>query len=216
VTGASLRDHRSALGVCYDGVVEADFDLLDRWQNGDRAAGEALFVRHFDALCRFFATKIHGDADELVQKTLLACVAAKGQFRKESSFRTYLFTVARHELYHHLRKRRLDGERLDFSVTSVAELVTTPATRLARDAARRRLVEVLRTLSLEQQTLLELHYWEDLDIAALAEVFDVTSNAIRVRLFRARQALRERLEATGDLAAVTWAGSMTEGREKPA
>lgn len=193
--------------------MEADFELLDRWQAGDKASGEALFVRHFDALCRFFATKSHGDADELVQKTLLACVAAKGQFRKQSSFRTYLFTVARHELYHHLRKHRLHGERLDFSVTSVAELVTTPVTRLARDAERRRLVEVLRTLSVEQQTILELHYWEDMDVAALAEVFEATPNAIRVRLHRARQALRERLEATGDAAAIGLAGAMA--REDP-
>jgi RNA polymerase sigma factor (sigma-70 family) len=179
-------------------IMEDDFELLDRWQRGDKAAGEALFVRHFESLCRFFATKVHADADELVQKTLLACVAAKGQFRKQSSFRTYLFTVARHELYHHLRRRQRDGARLDFSVTSVAELVTTPATRLARDADRRRLIEVLRTLAVEQQTLLELYYWDELDIAALAEVFGATANTIRVRLHRARQALRERLEAAGE------------------
>jgi RNA polymerase sigma factor (sigma-70 family) len=190
--------------------MEADFELLDRWQAGDKTSGEALFVRHFDALCRFFATKSYSDADELVQKTLLACVAAKGQFRKQSSFRTYLFTVARHELYHHLRKHRLDGERLDFSVTSVAELVTTPVTRLARDAERRQLVDVLRTMSVEQQTILELHYWEEMDVAALAEVFDATPNAIRVRLHRARQALRDRLEATGDAAAISLAGAMAK------
>jgi RNA polymerase sigma factor (sigma-70 family) len=186
--------------------VESDFDLLGRWQAGDKTAGEALVGRHFDSLSRFFTTKCGDDAEELVQKTWLACVAARDQFRRQSSFRTYLFTVARHELYHHLRKRRSDGERLDFSVTSVAELVTTPVTRLARDAERRQVVEILRTMPLEQQTLLELHYWEDLDIAAIAEIFDATSNAIRVRLHRARQALRQRLEASGDAASPAWSG----------
>jgi RNA polymerase sigma factor (sigma-70 family) len=188
--------------------VASDLELLERWQCGDKAAGEALVVRHFDSLCRFFTTKCGADADELVQRTLLACVAAKHQFRKQSSFRTYLFTVARHELYHHLRKRRIDGDRLDFSVTSVAELVTTPATRLARDAERRQLVEILRTLPLDQQTLLELHYWEELDVAAIAEIFDVTANAIRVRLHRARQALRQRLEANEDRTSPAWNSAM--------
>src|ERR1041384_4351893 len=142
------------------GRVDPDLEQLQRWRTGDVAAGEALFARYFDSLCGFFATKCQADADELVQRTLLACVRAKDQFRAESSFRTYVFTVARNELYRYLRKRRSDDDRLDFSVTSVAELITTPATRLARDAERRKLVEILRSLPVEQQTLLELHYWE--------------------------------------------------------
>ncbi|HEY0986038.1 MAG TPA: sigma-70 family RNA polymerase sigma factor [Kofleriaceae bacterium] len=182
---------------------EPDFDLLDRWRGGDRAAGQALFARHFDTLCGFFATKCH-DADELVQSTLLACVRSQQQFRKEASFRTYLFTLARHELYHQLRRSRRDGERLDFSVTSVAELVTTPATQLARHAEHRKVVEVLRGLPVEQQTLLELYYWEDMQVADLAEVFETTPNAIRIRLHRARRDLRERFEALGDRESVEW------------
>ena len=177
--------------------MDADVDLLDRWRAGESAAGEALFARHFDSLCGFFSTKCHGEADELVQRTLLACLRAKDQFRKESSFRTYLFTVARHELYHHLRQRRRDSERLDFAITSVAELVTTPATRLARDAERRRMLEALRSLPVEQQTLLELHYWQELDSEALAEVFETSPATIRVRLHRARRCLRQRLDTHG-------------------
>jgi RNA polymerase sigma factor (sigma-70 family) len=188
--------------------VESDFDLVDRWRGGDTGAGETLFARYFDSLCRFFTTKCSDGADELVQKTFLAVVASRDSFRKEASFRTYLFTLARHELYHHLRRQRQDGERLDFTVISVAELVTTPVSRLARDAEHRRLVGVLRTLSIEQQTLLELHYWEDMDIAELAEIFEVTSNAIRVRLHRARHALRDRLEAAGDESTLASAGAM--------
>jgi RNA polymerase sigma-70 factor (ECF subfamily) len=181
-----------------------DFELLDRWRDGDKAAGQALFARHFDSLCGFFATKCHGEADELVQRTLLACVRSHQQFRKEASFRTYLFTLARHELYHQLRRARRDGERLDFSVTSVAELVTTPGTQLARHADHRKVVEVLRQLPVEQQTLLELFYWEDMQITDLAEIFEATPNAIRIRLHRARRELRERFESLGDRESVAW------------
>ena len=177
----------------YSDPVDPDLELLKRWRDGDRAAGEALFSRHFPSLCRFFATKCGADADDLIQRTMLACVAARDQFRAESTFRTYLFTVARNELYRFLRKSQREGDRLDFSVTSIAQLVSTPATRLARDADRRRLQEAMRELPLELQTLLELHYWEELDAAGLAEVFETTPGNIRVRLHRARHALRERL-----------------------
>ncbi len=175
--------------------VDADDDLLDRWRGGDGEAGQALFARHFDSVYGFFASKCAGEIDELVQTTFLACVRAREQFRKESSFRTYLFTIARHELYRHLRRRRRDGERIDFSITSVAELATTPGTRLARSDEHRRLLEALRCLPVEQQTLLELHYWEDMDIAALAEIFAAPTATIRTRLHRSRRALRDRMEA---------------------
>ncbi|MBP6631395.1 MAG: sigma-70 family RNA polymerase sigma factor [Kofleriaceae bacterium] len=178
--------------------MDPDLQLLERWRQGETAAGEALFARYVDRLCAFFATKCPGEADDLVQRTLMACVRARDQFRAESSFRTYLYTVARNELYQFLRTRQRDGARLDYSVTSMAELVTTPVTRMARDSERRRIVEALRTLPVEQQTLLELHYWEELDAAALAEVFATNPGAIRVRLHRARAALRARLAPEAD------------------
>jgi RNA polymerase sigma-70 factor (ECF subfamily) len=180
----------------YSPHVDPDLELLEKWRGGDAAAGEALFARFFDSLVGFFATKVGAEADDLVQRTLLQCVRAKDQFQAKSTFRTYLFTVARNELYMFLRSRHRD-ERLDFGITSIQEIITTPGTQLARDAERRRVVEVMRTLPVEQQTLLELHYWEDFDMAALAEVFETTPGAIRVRLHRARKALKDKL-AEGD------------------
>jgi RNA polymerase sigma-70 factor (ECF subfamily) len=174
--------------------MESDFDLLDRWRGGDNAAGQALLARHFDMLCGFFESKCGPDADDLVQRTMLACVTSKDRFRKHSSFRTYMFTIARHELYHHLNARRRDGERLDFSVTSIAELLTTPRSRMIKDADRLRIVEALRRLPVDQQTLLELHYWQELDIEAISEVLEIEPGNTRVRLHRARKKLRELLE----------------------
>jgi len=173
--------------------VSDDIALLEQWRNGDASAGEALFQRHFDSIYGFFETKCEAEADELTQATFLACLRARDQFRSESSFRTYLFTIARHELYRALRGRQRKDARLDFSVSSIAELVSTPRTRIARGQEQRRLVEALRQLPVEQQTLLELHYWEELDIAQLAEIFDAPAATIRTRLHRARKSLRARL-----------------------
>ena len=183
-----------------------DAALLDRWRAGDRAAGQRLFERHFDSVFGFFETKCEAEADELTQATFLSCLRARDQFRSESSFRTYLFTIARHELYRVLRTRQRKDARHDFSVSSIAAPVSTPRTRIARGQDQCRLIDALRQLPVEQQTLLELHYWEDMDIAAIAEIFDATSNAIRVRLHRARQALRQRLEASGDATSPAWSG----------
>ena len=172
----------------------SDLELLDSWRDGDGAAGQELFARHFDSIYGFFETKCEAEADELTQATFLACLRARDQFRKEASFRTFLFAIARNELYRALRTKRRDGERLDFEVSSIAQLVSTPGTRMARNQEHRRLIDALHHLPVEQQALLELHYWEDMGIAELAQVFDAPQVTIRTRLHRARKALREQME----------------------
>jgi RNA polymerase sigma factor (sigma-70 family) len=172
-----------------------DITLLRRWRDGDETSGQALFARHFDSIYGFFETKCPAEADELVQATFYQCVRARDQFRADSSFRTYLFTIARHSLYRLLRTRQRKDDKLDFEVSSIADLGTTPTKRIARNQDRQAILEALQRLPVEQQTLLELHYWEDMDIAQLSEVFEVTNAAMRTRLHRARAALREAMES---------------------
>jgi RNA polymerase sigma factor (sigma-70 family) len=176
----------------------SDLDLLVKWRAGDDASGQTLFKRHFRKIYRFFETKCGNEVDELVQSTFLACVRAKHNFRGDSSFATYLFTIARHELYRVLSERRRDVERIDFEVSSVAELAPTPRTRIAEREDRARLLRALRSLPVEQQTLLELHYWEGLGATELAEIFEMVPVTIRSRLSRARESLREIMLADKD------------------
>jgi RNA polymerase sigma factor (sigma-70 family) len=174
-----------------------DSTLLERWRAGDTAAGQNLFRRHFAGVYRFFETKCPAEADELVQATFMACLNARDQFRGDASFKTYMFAIARNQLYSTLSARhRGINKRLDYEVSSVAELVTTPGTRLARNEEHRKLVEALRNLPVEQQTLLELHYWQELEIGQLAVIFETSATNIRQRLHRARKALRTLVEKT--------------------
>jgi RNA polymerase sigma factor (sigma-70 family) len=176
------------------GERPTDRELFDAWKGGDADQGEALFERYFDSLYGFFETKCPAEADELVQATFLACLRAKDTFRHDASFRTFLFAIARRRLYDFLRERHRDRGAIDFGVSSIEDLHTTPGTRLARHAEQQRLLVALRSLSLDQQTLLELHYMQDMDIPELAEVFEAPAVTIRSRLFRARKELRAILE----------------------
>lgn len=173
--------------------MDPDLELLDRWCDGDEQSGNELFQRHFESLYRFFERKTQDNADDLVQTTLLACVSGRDRFRRKSSFRTYLFATARNILYRYWRTPARGGHELDFNVSSLAALTTTPQSRIARGEDRDRLLAALRQLPLAQQLLLELHYWEELSGHELAEVFDIAPATTRSRLFRAREALAEKL-----------------------
>lgn len=173
-------------------MVDADGDmaLLDRWCAGDAAAGNRLFKQHFAAVYRFFERKTDQDADDLAQETFLHCVKSRETFRRQSTFRTYLLAIARFVLFGHWRKHATNRATIDFEEVSIASLSTTAGSKLVRNEDHAWLLAALRLLPLDQQLLLELYYWEDLDREQLAEVFDVEPATIGTRLFRARQALQ--------------------------
>jgi RNA polymerase sigma factor (sigma-70 family) len=175
-----------------------DTELLDRWREGDTQAGNDLFRRHFRSVYRFFRDKVSGEEDELIQATFLACVRGRDQFRHDGSFRAYLFSLARNELYRHLRRLARDAN-LDFSVTSLAAVTPSPSSAMAYDERQAILAGALRQLPLQQQLVIELHYWEDVRARELAEIFEIAEPTARLWLFRARQALRVQLDRVGSL-----------------
>ncbi|HUQ05303.1 MAG TPA: RNA polymerase sigma factor [Kofleriaceae bacterium] len=181
-------------------MADDDGALLDRWCAGDATAGNALFSRHFEAVFRFFDHKVTSDSDaeELVQETFLACVGARDSFRRHSSFRTFLFAIAKNVLFGYFRKRSGRSPHDDISEQSIAALSTSLGARVDRQRDQLRLRAALEELPVEQQLLLELHYWEDLDAEQLAEVFGTAPATSRSRLHRARAALREQLAARAE------------------
>jgi RNA polymerase sigma factor (sigma-70 family) len=170
----------------------SDLELLERWRGGDQAAGSELFKRHFDGLYRFFINKVDAEAEDLIQRTLMACVRYRESLHGVTSFKAYLFTVARNELYRHLRKRKPEG--VDFTTESVADLGPSPTTLLGERQRDRQLLGALRSLPVESQVLLELHYWEELSTSELAVVLDVPHGTAKTRLRKAKQLLGTALE----------------------
>lgn len=172
---------------------QIDFELLERWREGDQRAGKELFGRHFEALCRFFNNKVGDEADDLIQQTFLACVRAKDRFRGDASFRTYLYTAARSKLYDHYAKR---GHPRDSSYVEVsaANLATSIGGKVLAREEQRMLLAALRRLPLEMQIAVELHYFEGMRGPAIARVLELPEGTVRSRLRLARKRLHDELE----------------------
>lgn len=178
--------------------MRSDNELLVAWRDGDTRAGKELFERHFTALRRFFANKVDlHEVEDLMQRSFMGCVEAVDRFRGEASFRTFLFAIGRRQLYKHFRDQRVkDGRRADdLSVTSVAELGRSPSSILGARQESAMLLQALQRISVDHQTVLELHYWEQLSTDEVAEVCEIAPATVRTRLHRARHALRAVLEA---------------------
>ena len=169
----------------------SDFDLLEAWREGDREAGGMLFDRHLSSVTRFFKNKVTGSLEDLVQDTFLACVDGRDRFAGRSTFRTYLFAVARNILFDHYRTR---DRTFDPLLSTVAGHATSPISALASDDDQRLLLRALRELPADFQVTLELFYWEEMTSAAIAEVITVPHGTVRSRLRRGRELLRAELE----------------------
>lgn len=198
----------------------SDFDLLDAWRSGERGAGDRLFARHFDAVFRFFRNKVDdAAAEDLTQASFLACVDGRDRFRQASSFRTYLFSVARNQLYMHFRKKGRRDAVMEVGSASVADLGASPGSIIAAKAEQRLLLQALRQIPLDFQIAVELYYWEGLSTKELAGVLEIPEGTVRSRLTRAREHLGHKmseLAASPELARSTigdfdrWAHSLKD------
>lgn len=180
--------------------MSSDEELLAAWGAGDAKSGEALLRRHFDALFGFFRNKLddRGLVEDLVQRTMLAAVRHRAGFRGGSSFRTWLFTIARHEICHELRRAQHRHEHVDFAEMSVADLSSaTPSGAIGRLQHERLLLLALRGIPLDLQIAIELTYWEGMSATDVAEVLEIPVGTVKSRLRRAREMLQDAMLALG-------------------
>lgn len=173
------------------GDEPSDGALLERWRAGDTAGGEALFERYYDMIERFFLNKVSSGVQDLVQETFIRCVESRDRIRDNDRFRVYMFGVAYHVLSAHLRERYRGDRVIDLDEHSVHDLAPGPGSVMAERREHRLLIEALRNIPVDDQVLLELHYWEQLTTNQMAEVLGIPTGTARGRLQRAR----DRLEA---------------------
>lgn len=172
-----------------------DAELLTAWAQGDRRSGATLLRRHFDALHRFFANKLGhaSEIEDLVQQTLEGAVTARDRFRRDASFRTFLFAIARNVLIKYLRDRK-PVDSLDTKSVSLADCGLGLSTVLGLRREQQLLLTGLRRIPIDSQVVLELYFWEQLPAAQVAEVLATSEAGVRGRLRKAKLELRAALD----------------------
>lgn len=174
---------------------ESDETLARAAAVGDRAAFDELVRRTLPMLLRYARRMVSdvGNAEDVVQEALLAAWKGLPRFGFQSSFRTWVFSIAHRKIID-LRRRRSEVAADDEFLTAIPSSSPTPlddamGTSL-RDALERELAE-LPYLSRATWWLREM---EGLSHPEIARVLDITPNSVRGHLQRTRARLAERME----------------------
>lgn len=168
-----------------------DLELLLAWRGGDKRAGSHLLKRQLPTLRRFFTNKTPGDADDLIQATLLECVRSVDRFEQRAQFRTYLLGIAYRVLMHHFRHKARKLAPLDPLQDSVERLSTGLFTKLMKKTEQELLLQALRKIPLKLQTVFELYYWEQMTSRECATVLEIPEGTVKSLLRRGKELLRE-------------------------
>ena len=171
-----------------------DAALIARWRGGEERAATALVGRHAQAIARFLASLGERDeVEELVQDTFVRAFGSLDSFRGESSFRTWLLTIARNLLRDRQRGRRRARPQVEIQeddiVSSSDALEGTVATE-----TEQRLREAVQTLSPMQRSIFTLRVTEGLSYREIAIAVGSTEGAARVHYHNAMRIIREKID----------------------
>jgi RNA polymerase sigma-70 factor, ECF subfamily len=137
-----------------------------------------------------------GEAEDAAQETFLRAYANLSRYDASRPFRTWLLSIASNHCIDRLRKRRLTWLSLDEPIAPHPALNSSeiePEDAVISNEREAIIAKMLAELSPDYRAAVVLRYWYDLSYTEIADMLETTESAVKSRLFRARQALAEKM-----------------------
>jgi RNA polymerase sigma-70 factor (ECF subfamily) len=183
-----------------------DAQLTMAAQAGDQAAFTEIVERHSPTVYNLALRLMNNpqEAEEVLQETFISAFRALNRFEGRSRLGTWLYRIAYNAALMRLRKREVPTLSIDEPVTNeegetlprqLVDWTALPDQVLLADELRSVLNAAMARLPESLRSVFVLRDLEGLSTAETAEVLNLTETNVKVRLHRARLALREQLNA---------------------
>ena len=168
-----------------------DQDLMRRIMLGDREALETLIVRHQACIFGYLRARLMqpSDAEDLTQEVFLRFYLARARFDSSQLVRPWLLGIARNLLRERVRKARRQREIAWTELCLELEDIWQPAESLYEDF-QHYLPGCLSALGESARAAIDLYYTDNYSLAKIAERLKRSEGAVKLLVFRARQALK--------------------------
>lgn len=180
--------------------VEPDRLLVEQARRGDQQAFGELVRMHQNAVYNLAYRMLgeRGEAEDAAQETFMRAYSNLNRYDADRPFRTWILSIASNHCIDRLRKRRLVWLSIDEPLPPHPALNSDevePEDAVISGEREAIIQGMLAELSPEYRAAVVLRYWYDLSYTEIAEVMETTESAVKSRLFRARQALAEKMTA---------------------
>ena len=173
-----------------------DFELIKRAQKGEGAAFNQVVSVYRRRILGTIARLIGRpeDVEDVGQEVFLRLYFSLDQLRTPEVFEPWLYRLTINASYDYLRKhrRRMEARMSDLSEQQVMMADAVASAKADLEGGRQRKIRetaevLLAAVSEEDRILLTLKEVEGLSLKELEKIYEVNENALKVRLFRARQ-----------------------------
>jgi RNA polymerase sigma factor (sigma-70 family) len=176
-----------------------DTEIISKVLRGEQAAFAQLVVRYqnfvFTLVLRF--TDSREDAEEIAQDVFVKAYRSLADFRGESKFSTWLYTVVRTSCITFLRKKKLDTTSIDNERTFL-QLENREsgfkANSIEQKSRHAMVNEAIRMLSPDDAQVITLFYKGEQSLEEIGKIMRLDPNTVKVKLHRARQRLKDKME----------------------
>lgn len=154
----------------------------------------ARLAREFyDPVYYFIARQLNSreDAADLTQQVFLRGFQSFDRFDPSREFAPWIYTIARRVLADHFRSRKQTAEPV---TDTIADPDPDPGSVADQQDAADRIWDLAAGLKHTQHQVLLLHYKENFTLRETAKIMGISLTHAKVLLFRARKALKQRLE----------------------
>ncbi|HEV3222625.1 MAG TPA: RNA polymerase sigma factor [Puia sp.] len=178
---------------------QPDDQIINRILKGEQSEFALLVEKYqnyvFTLVLRF--TESREDAEEIAQDVFVKAYRSLADFRGDSKFSTWLFTITRTTCLSFLRKKKLDTISLDNERTGLRvenRESGFSANGIEQKSRHAMLNQAIAMLSPDDTQVLNLFYKGDQTLEEIGKIMRLDPNTVKVKLHRARQRLKDKME----------------------
>ena len=167
--------------------------LINQIVEGDTKAFAVLVDRYKDLVFTLALRMLKNreEAEEVAQDTFIKTYKSIGKFKGDSKFSTWIYRVAYNSCLDRIKKNKKHINTLEINEFTTHQVVTLDNAldkmeTKERNVAMKKCIDALPS---EESFLLTLYYFDDLSLNEISKIVGITSNSIKVKLFRSRKKL---------------------------
>ena len=178
--------------------------LVERVQKGDKRAFDLLIQKYQHRIVSLVSRYVSdfSEAQDVAQEAFIKAYRAIGRFRGDSAFYTWLYRIAINTAKNWIvaKNRRPPASDIDavdaeqYSMSSRLQENSTPENELLREEIERTVYSTIASLPEDLRTAIMLREMDGMSYEEIATTMECPIGTVRSRIFRAREAIDEKLK----------------------